>query len=128
MTDLTTLPLLDPSPMAELWQASPSRAARLLGFYLEDLPGQISGILTALQTRNAAQIGDIAHSLKSSSRQMGALKLGEAAYRVEQAARSNPPDPYLPQFVQSLSGLVPATISAVTQQLNTHKQPESQPA
>ncbi len=120
MTDLATLPLLDPAPMAELWQSSPSRAARLLGFYLEDLPGQLDSILTALQGNQAAQVGSVAHSLKSSSRQIGALKLGEAAYRVEQAARSNPPDHYLPQFVQSLQGLLPPTVQALNEQLKTH--------
>lgn len=122
MTDLATLPLLDPTPMADLWQASPTRAARLLGFYLEDLPGQLEAISTALQTNQAAEVGNIAHSLKSSSRQMGALKLGEAAFRVEKAARSNPPDPYLPQFVQSLQNLMPATVQAVTEQLQSHNQ------
>lgn len=121
MTDLATLPLLDPSPMAELWEASPARAARLLGFYLEDLPTQMQGIIEALQKSRASEVGSIAHSLKSSSRQMGALKLGEAAYRVEQAARATPPDPYLPQFVQSLQSLLPETVQAVNEQITNHQ-------
>lgn len=117
MTELTSLPLLDPAPMAELWEASPTRAARLLGFYLEDLPTQMETIITAMQAAHPTEVGAIAHSLKSSSRQMGALQLGEAAYRVEQAARSIPPDPYLPQFVQSLQSLVPITLEAVRLQI-----------
>lgn len=123
MTDLTTLPLLDPAPMAELWHASPARAARLLGFYLEDLPGQVQGILTALQASHPAEVGAIAHSLKSSSRQMGALQIGEAAFRVEQAARQLPPDPYLPQYVRSLQSLVSPTVAAVHAQITNTPKP-----
>jgi HPt (histidine-containing phosphotransfer) domain-containing protein len=120
MADLTTLPLLDPTPMAELWAASPTRAARLLGYYLEDLPGQIQTLTTAMENALAAEVGSVAHSLKSSSRQMGALQLGEAAYRVEQAARASPPDPYLPQFVQSLQSLVVPTVNAVKTEITNH--------
>jgi HPt (histidine-containing phosphotransfer) domain-containing protein len=120
MPDLATLPILDPAPMQDLWQVSPSRAVRLLGFYLEDLPSQLNALVVAMQNGQAAEVGNIAHSLKSSSRQMGALKLGEAASRVEQAARSFQPDPYLPQFVQSLQALTPPTIEAVRNQIALH--------
>lgn len=120
MPDITTLPLLDPAPMEDLWQASPARATRLLGFYLEDLPSQLNALVLAMQKGQAAEVSSIAHSLKSSSRQMGALQLGEAAFRIEQAARSFPPDPYLAQFVQSLQSLTPATMEAVRQQIARH--------
>ena len=120
MAEPASLPLLDPTPMAELWAASPTRAAKLMGYYLEDLPTQVQGITAALQNGEAQQVGSIAHSLKSSSRQMGALQLGEVAYQVEQAARSTPPSPYLPQYVESLLGLVQPTVEAVNQQLKNH--------
>lgn len=121
MTQSTELPLLDPALLEGIWQVAPDRAAKLMGYYLEDLPQQINGIVTALQGDDTTQVGNIAHSLKSSSRQLGALQLGEAAYLVEQAARSTPPAlQQLPVLVNQLQRLVSPTVHAINRDITRH--------
>ncbi len=121
MMQTTELPLLDPALLEGIWQVAPDRAAKLMGYYLEDLPQQVNGILTALQGEDTTQIGNIAHSLKSSSRQLGALQLGEAAYLVEQAARSTPPElQQLPVLVNQLQRLVSPTVHAINRDITSH--------
>jgi len=121
MTQSTELPLLDPALLEGIWQVAPDRAAKLMGYYLEDLPQQVNGIVTALRGDDTTQVGNIAHSLKSSSRQLGALQLGEAAYRVEQAARSTPPElQKLPLLVSQLQQLVSPTVHAINHDITNH--------
>ena len=108
-----TLPLLNPDNLAEVWNVAPQRARTLLEYYLEDLPQQMTQISTAMQTHEHARVGNVAHSLKSSSRQLGALQLGEAAFKVEQAARTPELNNQLPELVQQLDKLVPPTVAAI---------------
>lgn len=108
-----TLPLLNPDNLAEVWNVAPQRARTLLEYYLEDLPQHMVQIAAALQNQEHTQVGNVAHSLKSSSRQLGALQLGEAAFKVEQAARTPALTDQLPALVQQLDKLVPPTVAAI---------------
>ena len=56
--------------------------------YLHDSSAQLAVIAQALEQADIAALGRSAHSLKSSSRSVGALAVGKIAERLEAAARS----------------------------------------
>jgi HPt (histidine-containing phosphotransfer) domain-containing protein len=58
--------------------------------YLSDTPGQISSIAKAIEQDNYEVLGRAAHSLKSSSRSLGAREVGEVAAELEALARAVP--------------------------------------
>lgn len=64
------------------------RFTRTLQFYLEDGAGYIQALRDAVERRDYAAAIRPAHSLKSSSRQIGAADFGKLAEQVEHDART----------------------------------------
>ncbi|MEO5349646.1 MAG: Hpt domain-containing protein [Magnetococcus sp. YQC-3] len=60
----------------------------VLALYLETLPNRVQGICLASANRDAQSMVLFAHPLKSASRQLGALSLGDLCAQLEQAGRS----------------------------------------
>lgn len=81
------LPLFSPTALMEAFNRNPSRTRKLISYFLEDLPPQLEQLQDTYHTGNLPELGALAHSLKSSARQVGAFRLGEAAAQLEQAAR-----------------------------------------
>ncbi len=84
-----TKPAIDRSIFDELLDVMGSEFAALVKVYLEDTPKNLK-ILTEAAARNAtdAMIAP-AHSLKSTSANLGALQLSDVAKRIEHNARSS---------------------------------------
>lgn len=81
------LPLFSPTALIETFNRNPSRARKLIGYFLEDIPTQFDQLHHAMLAHNLAEMGAIAHSIKSSARQVGAFQMGETAAELEHAAR-----------------------------------------
>jgi HPt (histidine-containing phosphotransfer) domain-containing protein len=81
--------------------------------YLTDTPGQIAAMAKAIEDRDYTVLGRAAHSLKSSSRALGANEVGDAAAAVETLARDQAP---LESIVPKLAE-VRATFGSIQPQL-----------
>jgi HPt (histidine-containing phosphotransfer) domain-containing protein len=85
------LPILDDSTLAELLASVDGDAefvVELIETYLADAPEQLSAIEAAGAADDAASLVRPAHTLKSSSATVGALRLTALSRRLEMAGRS----------------------------------------
>ncbi|WP_425479901.1 ATP-binding protein [Xanthomonas maliensis] len=82
------LPILDADVVEELYEVAGNDTIRILQLFLEDTPGIIEQLESAAGNRDSMQLRDLAHSLKSSSANVGAQALSNAARRIELAART----------------------------------------
>ncbi len=82
------LPILDNSVIEELYEVAGADTITILQLFLEDAPGIIERLETAATNRDSMQLRDLAHTLKSSSANVGAQALANAARRIELAART----------------------------------------
>jgi HPt (histidine-containing phosphotransfer) domain-containing protein len=84
-------PILDETVLAELVTSTGNDLAfvrDLVETYLAEAPAQVEGIAVAVAGADAAALVRPAHTLKSSSATMGALRLSAIARRLELAGRS----------------------------------------
>lgn len=66
----------------------PDLLAQVIGLYLNDVPNQLQNMQQAMAEVDAESVQKISHSLKSSSANLGALKLTELFRGLEQQAKS----------------------------------------
>lgn len=82
------LPILDSSVIDELYEVAGADTITILQLFLDDAPGIIEQLEAAAANRDSMQLRDLAHTLKSSSANVGALTVSNAARRIELAART----------------------------------------
>ncbi len=81
-------PLIDQEVLDELRSMLGGEVDRLIDVFLEDTPRLVSALETAASNGpDYAALRDAAHSLKSSSANLGAMSLSAAAKRIEMGAR-----------------------------------------
>lgn len=114
---MNTPELFSETPLQDMWQNRPERCRKLLELFLSDLIPQMAKLSAMLEIGDSAGIGRLAHSLKSSARQVGALQLGEAAFEIEIAARDNAAFMHLNNLVYHLQQIVPPTVGALQTKL-----------
>ncbi len=84
-------PILDEAVLAELKATTgddPAFVRELVDSYLAEAPAQIEGIAAAITGSDAAALVRPAHTLKSSSATVGAMRLATVARRLEITGRS----------------------------------------
>nr|WP_211368278.1 hybrid sensor histidine kinase/response regulator [Pseudoxanthomonas gei] len=81
-------PVLDHSMLDELQEIAGEETVRIIGLFLEDAPRLIGRLETASTVPDLEAMRDAAHTLKSSSANVGAMALSTAAKRVELGARA----------------------------------------
>lgn len=84
-------PILDQAVLAELLASTgddPEFVRELLETYLAETPEQLDAISAAIAADDAATLVRPAHTLKSSSATMGAMRLSALARELEMAGRS----------------------------------------
>lgn len=81
-------PVLDHSMLDELQEIAGDETARIVGLFLEDAPRLIARLESASTIPDLDAMRDAAHTLKSSSANVGAMALSTAAKRVELGARA----------------------------------------
>jgi CheY-like chemotaxis protein len=80
-------PVLDAEVLAELHSIVGAEVARIVDVFLADTPRLLAQLELAALAPDYAALRDAAHSLKSSSANLGAMALSAAAKRVELGAR-----------------------------------------
>jgi len=87
-------PILDQGPIAELLEiGGPNLVRELTALFLDETPGLIAAIETALQAEDWETLSRASHSLKSSAFYLGALALSELSRELENQARAEAPAP-----------------------------------
>jgi HPt (histidine-containing phosphotransfer) domain-containing protein len=77
--------IFDATVMDSLQEAIGSGITRIIAVYLEDVPINIQDMRQALEQHNFETIGRLAHSLKSSSGNLGARQVSNLALALEQS-------------------------------------------
>jgi signal transduction histidine kinase/CheY-like chemotaxis protein/HPt (histidine-containing phosphotransfer) domain-containing protein len=85
----TAFPVLDYAMLDELQEIAGDETARIVGLFLEDAPRLIAKLESAAIGPDLDAMRDAAHTLKSSSANVGAMALSTAAKRVELGARAH---------------------------------------
>lgn len=83
-----TFPVLDHSMLEELREIAGDETSRIIGLFLEDAPRLIAALEKGAAVPDLDAMRDAAHTLKSSSANVGAMALSAAAKRVELGARA----------------------------------------
>ncbi|MEP6906440.1 MAG: ATP-binding protein [Pseudoxanthomonas sp.] len=81
-------PVLDYTMLNELHEIAGDETVRIVGLFLEDAPRLIAKLESASIIPDLDAMRDAAHTLKSSSANVGAMSLSTAAKRVELGARA----------------------------------------
>ena len=82
-------PILDHGMLDELHEIAGDETARIVSLFLEDAPRLIARLEAASTGPDLDAMRDAAHTLKSSSANVGAMALSTAAKRVELGARAH---------------------------------------
>ena len=88
---MSEVPVLDQSVLSELQETTgddPDFVRDLVETYLADVPVQLEGIDGAIAANDADALVRPAHTLKSSSMTLGAMRLGEISRTLEMTGRS----------------------------------------
>ncbi len=102
--DIATFDIWNPNTLGELVGDNPGMHKRLLTKFLVNANAQVATLQAAAKTRDLAQLGNTAHTLKSAARSVGALALGELCEEVETSARAGQLDicaPLVPELVSA---------------------------
>ncbi len=76
-------PILDKEVLVTLQDAIGTDTQRIIRLYLDDFPRNIKEMRTALENHDFAIVGRLAHSLKSSSANLGAMQTSSIAEELE---------------------------------------------
>ncbi|WP_411833159.1 ATP-binding protein [Pseudoxanthomonas mexicana] len=87
-TTVPAAPVLDQSMLEELREIAGSETTRIIALFLEDAPKLIATLEKSASLPDLEAMRDAAHTLKSSSANVGAMALSAAAKRVELGARA----------------------------------------
>ena len=95
-------PAIDPEKLAELEElVSPELVLEIQESFVESAPGAIAQMRTALTSADADTLARAAHSLKSSSLNVGAVILSQLCKELEQLARAGSLDDCKPLVQQA---------------------------
>jgi HPt (histidine-containing phosphotransfer) domain-containing protein len=86
--ELELLPLWDADALVRAVGDNPAIHKRLLGKYLETAPATVSAIAASVAQEDWQSASGQAHRLKSSSRAVGAMRLGALCEMLEREARA----------------------------------------
>jgi HPt (histidine-containing phosphotransfer) domain-containing protein len=90
------VPIADEAVLSEVMAATGGDAEfvrELVETYLADTPAQLEAMTTAVEADDAAALVRPAHTLKSSSATVGAMRLSSVARELEMAGRSGTLEP-----------------------------------
>jgi len=115
--------VLDPAPLEQLADIGQRRGTDTLGkvirLYLEDAPDLMARIERGMADKDLEQVQQAAHSLKSSSANVGASALARSCARMETAARERDSAP-IPQLLRDAQRNLPLVVNALQQRLQQH--------
>jgi len=83
-----TAPALERSVLDELYEIVGDEISAILAVFLEETPALVQQLQEASNAFDTPRMGEVAHSLKSSSANVGCLALSEAARQLEYGVRT----------------------------------------
>ncbi|HVE46726.1 MAG TPA: Hpt domain-containing protein [Acidimicrobiales bacterium] len=83
--------MLDALVLAEYEQISPGLAAELAELFVEDVPMRLESLRSALRQRDMRTVGQLAHTLKGSSSNLGAFQLASTCAALQSATHDASP-------------------------------------
>ena len=86
--DLHAFPIWNPNALTELVGNNPGVHQRLLEKFLVNAERQLAAIAAAADSDECTALADVAHTLKSAARSVGALRMGERSQCLETAGRA----------------------------------------
>lgn len=86
------LKLIDQEVLDSLKEVIGDKVNHIVGVYLEDVPKNIQSMKVALVQQDFETVGRFAHSLKSSSANVGAMRLSQLAESIEQSIKQRTMD------------------------------------
>jgi HPt (histidine-containing phosphotransfer) domain-containing protein len=101
-------PIFHPQRLRELVGDNPALHKRLLAKYISKAQDEITAITVASTQQDIAAIANLAHTLKSASRSIGAIQLGELCEKIEHAGRQGDAAETI-KLCQQLEGLFHTT-------------------
>jgi PAS domain S-box-containing protein len=101
--DTATFEIWNPNTLHEFVGDNHGMHRRLLTKFLVNAKGQMATMQAAAKTNDLAQLGNTAHTLKSSARTVGALALGELCQELETAAHAGLLDVCTPLMQETVS-------------------------
>ena len=105
--------MLDQNLLTEFKAIVKGKYATLIGFFIEDSQKYIDTILKEVNAGNLHNAASAAHTLKSSSRQVGATELGMLAEDIEKYSRQGITPPDAQKKMQDLQEIFTKTIVAL---------------
>jgi HPt (histidine-containing phosphotransfer) domain-containing protein len=111
------LPLVDEAVLAELLASTgddPAFVRELLETYLSETPAQIAAITAAIEADDAAELVRPAHTLKSSSATLGAMRLSALGRELEMTGRSGALSPDIRATLEAATETWAGTAAAMT--------------
>jgi two-component system, sensor histidine kinase and response regulator len=114
--DITESPVLfDPTALTDMVGVDPAFAEEFLGDYKESALRTADEIGAAYADRNWEKLGALAHRLKSSSRSVGAMRLGDYCARLELAGKTGD-DSAVARLMPQFEACIEETLSLITVQ------------
>jgi HPt (histidine-containing phosphotransfer) domain-containing protein len=84
---MTNVPILDLEALQEAKAMMKAKFPTMVQYFLEDSQSYLEEIQTGISQANLSKLIPAAHTLKSSSRQMGAILMSDMAKNIEALAR-----------------------------------------
>ena len=88
-----------------------SKFSLIINYFIEDAAAYVEAIKTSFDTNDLSGMAASSHALKSSARQVGALKLSQIAREIEGAARPGGETGELEELVPTLKFSLAETIT-----------------
>ena len=92
--------------------SGPGAIAELVESYVKDAPARLDGMRAALEARDRARLGRLAHDLKSNSAAIGAMDLARLAERIEHEAETAALE-HLGSWMEEADTLLPDVFEAL---------------
>ncbi|MGD2118909.1 MAG: EAL domain-containing protein [Chromatiales bacterium] len=107
---------LDEAMLDKLRQAGNNMLARIAELYIQQVPSMKERLQQAYRERNFEDLFRVAHSLKSSSASIGAVKFSALCAQLEKTAREQPDDAQqIGQLYEQVETALPRVVHAVGQ-------------
>ena len=94
--------ILDTEILDSLAETLGPAVARIISIYIDEFPISIQTMRDALSQADYETIGRAAHSLKSSSGNLGATQIEELAIALEKNANNNPQEAHVIELINKL--------------------------
>lgn len=85
--------IIDPDVLIMLRESIGDRTTDIIRLYLDDVPNSLQHMFKALDAADLVTVGRLAHSLKSSSANLGAMRTSKLAAKLESAINDGLNDP-----------------------------------